>query len=427
MKIKRYQLLFVAVSSVIAIFAIYSHLTPANVSKKDISDLVQPVSQVIAPEPLALAPSPQPKIFIHTIKSGENLSNIFSKFNFSKTDLFNITHANKYGKQFALISANKKLTISVDTDGQLQQLSYQKNSVNALVATRSDHKFQVEIVSKPIRKVVTSTQVSINSSLFIDGKTAGLSDRTIMQLADIFAWDIDFVLNLRKGDYFTVVYEKQYVEEQEIGLGHIMAAEFINRGRSYTAVRFEHKQGQASYYTPTGKSMRKTFLRTPVEFARISSYFNLKRKHPILNRIRAHKGVDYAARTGTPIKATGDGKIIYRGRKGGYGKAVVVQHGLKYSTLYAHMSRYQKRQRVGSRVKQGQIIGYVGKSGLATGPHLHYEFRVNGTHRNPLTVKLAHSKSIKKSLLAKFKEQTHPLVAQLNKAKASYLLAQNLH
>lgn len=173
--------------------------------------------------------------------------------------------------------------------------------------------------------------------------------------------------------------------------------------------------------------MRKAFLRTPIEFARISSHFNLKRKHPVLNRIRAHKGVDYAARTGTPIKSTGDGKITFRGRKNGYGRVVIVQHGRKYSTLYAHMSKFKTGQRAGKRVKQGDTIGYVGQSGLASGPHLHYEFRVNGAHRNPLTVKLPHAEPIKNSLLAEFKEQTQPLIAQLNKVKASNLLAQSTH
>jgi murein DD-endopeptidase MepM/ murein hydrolase activator NlpD len=246
-----------------------------------------------------------------------------------------------------------------------------------------------------------------------------------MQLSEIFAWDIDFALNLRKNDQITVVYEKLFVDDKEIGTGNIISAEFVNQGHSYTAVRFEDVQGNASYFSPDGKSMRKPFLRTPVNFARISSHFNLKRRHPVLNRIRAHKGVDYAAKTGTPVKTTGDGKIIYRGRKGGYGRVVIVQHGKSYRTLYAHLSNYRKGQKVGSRVKQGQTIGYIGKSGLATGPHLHYEFRVNGVHRNPLTVKLPHTDPIKKSLLAEFKKQTQPLIAQLNKVKASHLLAQN--
>ncbi|HIF54995.1 MAG TPA: peptidase M23, partial [Methylococcaceae bacterium] len=318
------------------------------------------------------------KILSHQIKAGESISSIFSALDVSRTDLHKIIHANKLGEQFASIAPGKTLQLSIDASGQLQQLTYHKNAIDTLKAELIHNKFNVELISKPIETRIASTQAIINASLFLDGQAAGLSDKLIMQLADIFAWDIDFALSLRKGDMFTVVYEKIFVENKEIDSGNILSAEFINRGHTYTAVRFEDKDGTADYFTPEGKSMRKAFLRTPVDFARISSRFNLKRKHPVLNRIRAHKGVDYAARSGTPIKTTGDGKIIYRGRKGGYGRVVIVQHGQKYSSLYAHMSRYKKGQKVGSHVKQGQIIGYVGKSGLATGAHLHYEFRING-------------------------------------------------
>lgn len=362
---------------------------------------------------------------IHEIKKGESLSGIFSKLNLSKKDLHSITHANGLGKQFATIRPGKNLIVNTDFHGLLQQLIYQKNTIETLEATRNDDSFDVKIISKPIERRIANAQATINSSLFLDGKDAGLSDKTIMQLANIFAWDIDFALSLRKGDQFTVVYEELFVDGEKIDSGNIISTEFVSQQHSFTAVRFEDKQGNASYFTPEGKSMRKAFLRTPVDFARISSRFNLKRKHPVLNRIRAHKGVDYAAKTGTKIKTTGDGKIIFRGRKGGYGRVVIVQHGQKYSSLYAHMSKFQKKQKVGSRVKQGQIIGYVGKSGLASGPHLHYEFRVNGVHRNPLTVKLPHAEPIKDSLLAEFKKQTQPLLAQLDKAKASNLLARN--
>lgn len=361
----------------------------------------------------------------HEVKQGESLSIIFSELDFSKTDLHNIIHANELGPQFATITPGKKLIVNLNPEGQLQELVYQKNVIDTLIAARTDDGFDVEIISKNVDRQITSAQTTINSSLFLDGKEAGLSDKLIMQLADIFAWDIDFALSLRKGDQFTVVYEKVFVEGKEIDTGNIISAEFINQGHPYTAVRFEYKDGKANYFSPDGKSMRKAFLRTPVDYARISSHFNLKRKHPVLNRIRAHKGVDYAARSGTPIKTTGDGKIVYRGRKGGYGRVVIVQHGQKYSSLYAHISNYKRGQRVGNHVKQGQVIGYVGKSGLATGPHLHYEFRVNGVHRNPLTVKLPNALPIKKSLLAEFKQQTQPILAQLNKAKASTLLAQN--
>ncbi len=361
----------------------------------------------------------------HKIKKGESLSTIFSKLDLSKSDLHKLIHTSELGKQFAFISPGKTLHVVIDSNGQLKQLSYQKNALDTLIANRINDEFDIKLLSKPKKIVVASTHATIDSSLFIDGKEAGLSDKLIMELAGIFAWDIDFALSLRKGDEFTVLYEQVFVDNKKIDTGNILSAEFINQGHAYTAVRFANKEGSGEYFTPDGKSMRKAFLRTPVDFARISSRFNLKRKHPVLNRIRAHKGVDYAAKSGTPIKTTGDGKIIFRGRKGGYGRVVIVQHGQKYSSLYAHMSGFKKGQKTGTRVKQGQIIGYVGKSGLATGSHLHYEFRINGVHRNPLTVKLPQAKPINESLLAEFKKQTQPLISQLNTIKAKNLIAQN--
>lgn len=437
MKNTTYKSLFLGISTAIAASASYALMIPESTehgiksSMLNIPEIQSKPATVVINLPTTTVSSEAISVeksntITHKIKRGDSLSAIFSTLDFSKIDLHNIVHANKLGKQFATITPGKELIAKTDSNGQLQQLIYHKNAIDTLKATRNKDTFNVEIISKPIERKIASTQSSINSSLFLDGKAAGLSDKLIMQLAEIFAWDIDFALNLRKGDQFTVVYEKLFVDGKEIDSGNIISAEFVNQGHSFTAVRFEDKkEGTASYFTPDGKSMRKAFLRTPVDFARISSHFNLKRKHPVLNRIRAHKGVDYAARTGTKIKTTGDGKIIYRGRKGGYGRVVIVQHGQKYSSLYAHMSKYKKGQKVGSRVKQGQVVGYVGKSGLATGAHLHYEFRVNGVHRNPLTVKLPHAKPIKKSLLADFKKQTEPLLAQLNKIKATRILAQN--
>ena len=448
MKNKPYNSLFLGLGTAIVAIVCYALITPKNTEAKFNSTVLSlPTTMSEAANPNISQPvismhetaeselktvshkiesiGHKIKPFSYKIKRGESLSIIFSRLDLNKTDLHRIIHANKLGKQFASIRPGKNLIFIIDSDGLLQQLIYKKNTIDTLKATRNENSFNVEIISKAIETRITSAQATINSSLFLDGKEAGLSDGIIMDLAAIFAWDIDFALSVQKGDQFTVVYEKRYVDGKEIGYGNIISAEFVNQGHSFTAVRFEDKNGVASHYSPDGKSMRKAFLRTPIDFARVSSHFNLRRKHPVLNRIRAHKGVDYAARTGTKIKTTGDGKIVYRGRKGGYGRVVIVQHGQKYNTLYAHMSNYKRGQRVGSRVKQGDIIGYVGKSGLATGPHLHYEFRVNGVHRNPLTVKLPHAKPIKKSLLAEFKKQTEPLIAQLNKAKASTLLAQN--
>ena len=271
---------------------------------------------------------------------------------------------------------------------------------------------------------ITSVHGTINSSLSLAGQKAGLSNELILQLTNIFAWDIDFATNLHRGDQFTAVYE-------ETGIGNnssdsqIIAAEFVNQGKILTAIRYIDSEGRVNYYSPEGKPMRKAFLSTPVDFVRISSGFDMYRKHPILNRIRAHKGVDYAARTGTPVKSAGDGEVIFRGKKGGYGQVMIVKHGEHYETLYAHLSNFKKGLENGDLVKQGEVIGYVGQTGLATGPHLHYEFRVDGVHRNPETLNLAQSLPLHADVLADFKAQTLPILAQLNKTKAKSLFAKN--
>jgi murein DD-endopeptidase MepM/ murein hydrolase activator NlpD len=217
-----------------------------------------------------------------------------------------------------------------------------------------------------------------------------MSPETILRLAnDIFGWDIDFALDIRPGDRFNVIYEQRYRDGQFVGDGRILAAEFVNDGETYRAVRYTSEDGKVDdYFTPEGRSMRRQFVRAPLDFTRVSSNFNLRRRHPILNIIRAHQGVDYAAPIGTVIKAAGNGRVGYVGFNGGYGRVVILEHGGGISTLYGHMSRFARGLHDGERVKQGQTIGYVGRSGAATGPHLHYEYRVNGTHKNPRTVKL---------------------------------------
>lgn len=360
----------------------------------------------------------------HQIKPGENLSLIFSKHGLSHKTLHEILTTGEK-KTLSALYPGRIIRFMLAEDGRLEKLVYERNLTEALEISRSESGFKIRQIAKDIEPRIDQASGKIQSSLFLDAKKAGLTDKLIMQLANIFGWDIDFALDLRENDQFTVLYEKLFLQGEEIGTGDILAAEFINQGKAYQALRYTDKKGHSDYYTPDGKSVRRAFLRTPVEFARISSYFNLRRKHPILNTIRAHKGVDYAAPTGTPVRSTGKGKIIYRGRKGGYGNAVVVQHGSRYSTLYAHLSRFSGKYRLGSRVRQGAIIGYVGKTGLATGPHLHYEFRVNGVHRNPLTVLLPGAEPIKRSLMAEFKRQTAPLLAQLERYK-DVVLAQTL-
>lgn len=361
----------------------------------------------------------------HTVRSGESLSSIFSDLNLSREDLHKIVHANATGKQFADVAPGNDVVATLNADGELERLTYAKTPFETLIATRHDDEFDVELLNKKVDYQLASAKATIHASLFEDGTRAGLPEKLILKLADIFAWDIDFALNLREGDQFTVVYEKLFVDGKEFDSGDILSVEFVNQGKVYTAVRFEDNQGNTGYYTPEGNSLRKAFLQTPMDFAKISSHFDLHRKHPILNTIRAHKGVDYSAATGTPIKSTGDGKIIFKGGKNGYGNVVEIEHGQKYSTLYAHLSGFKSGLKTGGSVKQGEVIGYVGSTGLATGPHLHYEFRINGEHVNPLTVKLPHSIPMDATVLAKFKAQTQPLLAQLKQAKGEAQFAQN--
>jgi murein DD-endopeptidase MepM/ murein hydrolase activator NlpD len=234
-----------------------------------------------------------------------------------------------------------------------------------------------------------------------------------MDMAGIFEWDIDFIQDVRVGDEFTVIYEELWRDGVKLRDGQIVAAEFVNQGKTFRAARFLDESGRASYYTPEGRSVRKAFIRAPLNFTRISSGFDPSRRHPVLNTIRAHRGVDYAAPTGTPIRAAGDGKVLFRGVQGGYGNMIILQHGSNITTLYGHMSRFGSA-RTGARVNQGDVIGYVGSSGLATGPHLHYEYRVNGVHRNPRTVALPPADPIGAEQQAAFRALTEPLWRQLD-------------
>jgi murein DD-endopeptidase MepM/ murein hydrolase activator NlpD len=349
-----------------------------------------------------------------TVKSGDSLAAIFKRLDISPQELHNLLELGGATQNLRKIYPGQVLRVVTGPDQQLLRLSYPIDQLNTLEVSRNEAGFDVSTVTVTPEFRTKTASGTIDSSLFLAGNKAGLSDSLTMELAGMFGWDIDFVLDIREGDRFTVLYEEMYVEGENIGNGTILAAEFVNQGNRYQAVRYTDAGGKTDYYSLDGKSMRKAFLRTPVEFSRISSGFSLGRKHPILNKIRAHKGVDYAAATGTPIKATGDGKIVHRGTKGGYGNTVIIQHGTKYSTLYAHMSKFRGGLGVGSRVKQGQVIGYIGSSGLATGPHLHYEFQVDGVHRDPLRVKLPGAEPLQAKYLEDFNNKAEILLAKLD-------------
>lgn len=349
------------------------------------------------------------------VKRGDSLAQLFKRAGIQPQQLHEMMQSGKAARKLNRIHPGDTFRALTDDVGNLQALHYEIDTESYLLVERKDDVLVAEQYQHEIETRMSHAYGEIDSSLFMAANDAGISTSTTMELAGIFGWDIDFALDIRKGDRFSVVYEELFRDGEKIADGNILAAEFINGKRTYRAVRYTNPQtGRAEYFSPDGKSMRKAFLRSPVDFTRISSRFTTKRYHPLLHKFRSHKGVDYAARMGTPIRSAGDGKVVFRGNKGGYGRVLILQHGNKYSTVYAHLKSYARRTRVGSRVKQGQTIAYVGKSGLATGPHLHYEFRVNGVHRNPLTVRFPDTKPVPERYQADFEQSTTPMLAQLD-------------
>lgn len=346
------------------------------------------------------------------IRSGDTLDRLFRRHDLDLGNLAAIIKLPEAAEHLKLLRPGDEFTIRHD-GGQLVSLYRDLDLTHSLRVSRGDAGYVAEIIERPIETHKRLAYGRIDSSLFESAAAAGLPDKLIMSLAGIFAWDIDFVLDIRKGDDYYILYEEIYQDGKFVTVGDIVAAEFNSNGRTFRAVRYVDSEGRADYFTPEGLSVRKAFIRAPVDFTRISSAFNPNRRHPILNTIRAHQGVDYAAPSGTPIKAAGDGKIIFRGRKGGYGNCVVIQHGGNITTLYAHMSGFAKSVGLNDRVRQGDVIGFVGHTGLATAAHLHYEYRLNGVHRNPRTVELPQADPIKEQYRADFLAKSEPILDEL--------------
>ncbi|WP_439859918.1 peptidoglycan DD-metalloendopeptidase family protein [Pseudomonas sp. MBLB4136] len=356
-----------------------------------------------------------------SVANGDTLSTLFAKVGLSATTLHAVLNSSKEAKQFSRLKVGQKLEFQLTPDGELESLHSKLSDLESISLAKTDKgfAFKRDLIKPEVRSAYAHGV--IKSSLFLSAKRAGLSHGLTMDLANIFGYDIDFAMDIREGDAFELIYEEKVANGKTVGSGEILSARFTNRGKTFTAVRYTDKQGNTSYYSADGTSMRKAFIRTPVDFARISSRFSNGRRHPILNKIRAHKGVDYAAPRGTPIKAAGDGKIALAGRKGGYGNTVVIQHGSRYRTLYAHMQGFAKGIRTGGSVKQGQIIGYIGTTGLSTGPHLHYEFQVNGTHVDPLSQKLPMADPIARNEKQRFLQLSKPLMARMDKERSTLL------
>lgn len=358
-----------------------------------------------------------------TVAKGDNLSKLLSKHGISAKQIYQLLALGKETATLKKIHPGDEIRFYLNDEKKLGGLEYQATPFKQLLVSRQDGKLQAQIHEHEREIRVVQTSGTIKNSLYLAGNRAGMSDNIIMQMVEIFGWDIDFALEIRKGDQFGIIYEEIYRDGKKIKDGKILAAQFINQNNEHRAVYFNNEQIAGGYYDPDGRPMKKAFLRTPVKFSRISSGFTLARYHPILKKWRSHRGVDYAAPTGTPVHATSAGRISTRGLMRGYGKVVMISHANKYKTVYGHLSRFAPRLKKGSKVKQGQIIGYVGQTGLATGPHLHYEVRINGKYKDPLKVKLPKANPLPKKYRVAFKEQTSKLIAQLDDLVSSNLLA----
>ena len=336
---------------------------------------------------------------IHTVKDGENLSLIFEKYKVPLNETYKIFRKESANEVKNILPNDRIEFLSLD--GKLQKiiiyksplLSYQIDLFPEIVIDRTDKEPEL------IKSFRTGF---IESSFYLAGLKSDIPESVIMDLAYIFAWDIDFVFDIRVGDKFKLLYETPFVDGQQIENGSILFAEFYNQNNRFTAIRYKGKNKKWEYFNENGGSLEKAFLRAPLDFAYVSSHFNPNRRHPILNTIRAHNGVDYAAKRGTPIRATGEGVIQSAGWKSGYGRTIVIRHGGEITTLYAHLDKYHPGISKGTKVSQGQTIGYVGDSGLATAPHLHYEFKIGEKRTDPLKVALPSASPLEQSNMDQF-------------------------
>ncbi len=354
------------------------------------------------------------------IQRGDTIASLLARLQLDDPDAVRELRSTRGAKALYQLIPGKSIRAQISAEGRLLALRY-LNGTNLFAVDRDGG--ELKIVEQPAELETRTLMASgeIRTSLFAATDALNLSDSVAIQVADIFSGDIDFHRDLRKGDSFVMIYEAHYHQGERVRSGRVLATEFVNQGRAYRAVYYVNSEGQGGFYTPEGKNIRKQFLRSPLEFSRISSGFSNSRFHPVLREWRAHRGIDYAAPTGTRVKATGDGVVQFIGRQGGYGKLVVLRHQSKYTTWYGHLSGFAKSLHKGSRVAQGDIIGYVGATGLATGPHLHYEFRINDVHQNPLRVVMPTAPPISAGEMAAFSAHAAPLTQRIEMLRGANL------
>lgn len=355
-----------------------------------------------------------------TIRRDDTLAALLKRLNIRNEDAIEFLRTNHDASALASqLKPGQSVRAQTNEAGKLIELQYQVSNSSLLSVTNSDAGYIAKTHEINFNKHTVLKSATIKNSLFGATDAADIPDSVAMQIVDIFSTDIDFQADLRKGDRLVVVYEAEYSEGLQVKAGQVLSAEFTNDGKTYSAFIYRDPSGQATYYSNDGKSMHKSFLRSPLEFSRISSGFSAGRLHPVLQTMRAHKGVDYAAPIGTRVKASGDGIVEFVGSKGGYGNVIVLQHNNKISTVYGHLSGFAPGLHQGTKVSQGEVIAYVGKTGLATGPHLHYEFLLNGEHRDPVTVALPSAEPIPTNYKAAFLAQKAEYAAQLNLLRTS--------
>jgi len=359
------------------------------------------------------------------IQRGDTIGSLLARLQVTDPSAIAYLRAARHVRSLYQLAPGRSVRVVTTDNGELVKLRYVQGDGSELIVQKRGEDFFAREQSPPTERRLLMSSGEIQSSLFAATDAAGLSDGVAVQLAEVFSSEVDFHRDLRPGDRFAVVFEAFYSNGEFVRSGRIVAAEFSNAGRAIRAVYYQDQQGRGGYYTPEGKNLRKSFLRSPLEFSRVSSGFSLSRFHPLLNIWRAHTGVDYAAPAGTRVKATADGYVQFVGRQGGYGNLVVLRHRNDYSTAYGHLSAYAKGLRAGQRVNQGDLIGYVGMTGLATGPHLHYEFRVNGVHQNPLRLAVPPGPPITAALRPAFQDGSRPLLQQLDLIHGINLAAAN--
>lgn len=387
--------------------------------------VVDPVETTLTvrdlPLPAAAGPGDEPGADVYwreeRVRRGDTIGGLLARAGVDDEGLLALVRTDPAARTLYQLRPGQQVRVATDADGALVELRFSPSATQALTIRREGESLHAERAEAVVETRVALKAGVIVSSLFGAADAIGLPDAITLALADAFSGDIDFYHDLRRGDRFAVLYETLHVDGEPAGAGRIVAAEFENRGKLLTAFRWIAPDGTEGYFTEEGRSARKAFLRSPMAFSRVTSGFTLARRHPIFREWRAHRGVDYGAPTGTPVRATGSGVVAFAGRQGGYGNVVVLRHGGSATTLYAHLSRFAKDLRAGERVEQGDTIGYVGQTGWATGPHLHYEFRVGDVPRDPQSIALPTAEPVPPGQLGAFSAAIAPAVAQLDVAR----------